>query len=62
MKHKKDFYRKLNYDGYSWWGFVDGFHNFKKGNATEGWYNIRCTEEDIENNNIADMVKFGVTK
>lgn len=60
MKHPKQFYKSLNYDGYTWSGFINGFHVFSR-KEDDGYYMIKCREKDIEDNNILDMVHFGVS-
>jgi len=61
MENKKSFYQSLNIDGYTWAGFWDNLHHFTK-KVCNGWNCINCTDMDIKDGNIYDMVKYEVTR
>ena len=61
MKRDKLFYTTLNYDGFTWSGYWDKYHHFVK-KENNGFLEIRCTDTDIEDGNLIDMIKYGVTK
>lgn len=62
MKRPKIFYSSLpSINGYSWSGFWDKLHHFVKKEAT-GYFEIRCTDEDITSGNLIDMINYGVTR
>jgi hypothetical protein len=60
MLHKKEHYKKLSYDGFSWYGFFDGLHHFSR-KESKGYTEITCTEEMLTNGDIEFMVKHGLT-
>jgi ATP-dependent helicase/DNAse subunit B len=77
MKHPKAHYQDLEpTDGFKWAGWWDGFHHFTK--MIEGrlerldakrsrviprlYTEVRALDEDIENGNLTDMIKLGVTR
>lgn len=62
MKQKKAFYQQLNYSGYTWRGYWDGLHHFCQPKEGGGYWYIKANEQDIEDGNIVDMVKFGVSR
>lgn len=61
MKKQKRYYQTLKFDGFTWSGFWDNFHHFIK-KECRGYFEIRCTDIDIEDGNLLDMIKLGVTK
>lgn len=64
MKHSKQRLKQMELpNGYQWFGFIDGFHYFKRKAERErgGFYQIRCKPKDIEDGNIKDMAKYEVT-
>lgn len=65
MKHNKRHYMKLNYDGYEWFGFDDGFHMFHKQYNKPGkspkWGLMEVTEEMLTNGDVEYMAKHKLT-
>ena len=61
MEHTKSHYRKITRNGFKWWGFVDGFHNFSKQVDTGKWFNIRCREDQLTNGDFEFMIDGGWT-
>lgn len=61
MKKSKQYYKSFNIDGFTWRGFWDKMHHFVKKECA-GYAEIKCTEQDIEDGNIYDMVAFGVSR
>jgi|GEM_PF-4217944 len=61
MKHAKSYYQQIKINGYKWTGYWDRFHHFtiKEGG---GYYEIRCTDTDIEDGNLLQMIEYGLTK
>lgn len=64
MKHEKSYYQDLNIgDNFKWAGYWKNMHHFSAKHPIKNLYTtISCTEEDLEDGNINDMVKYGVTK
>jgi hypothetical protein len=61
MKQVKSYYQELNFDGYTWSGYWGDLHHFSK--RENGLYCIiNCNETDLEDGNILDMVKLGVSR
>lgn len=64
MKNSKYYYKSLhetkNLNGFRWWGFIDGIHNFSN-KEVDGWINIECTDDNIENGDIEFMCEKGLT-
>lgn len=52
---------ELQIGGFKWAGYWDKMHRFTK-QEVKGWLEIACTEKDIDNGNIKDMIKFQVTR
>lgn len=48
--------------GWKYWGKVDGFYNFHKGNNSDGWVNVSCNEEDLKDGNLIWMMENGYTR
>jgi len=61
MKQNKSFYQSLNFDGFTWSGFWDNLHHFVKKECA-GYLEVKCTDDDIKNGNLSDMIKIGVTR
>jgi hypothetical protein len=61
MANKKSYYTALNFDGFKWAGYWDNFHHFTK-KESKGYLEIRCTDIDILDGNLQDMIKLGMTK
>ena len=61
MKKPKTYYQEIQTDGFSWSGYWDKLHHFIK-REKAGCIHIRCTERDITNGNIYDMIQLGVSK
>lgn len=61
MKHNKEHYKSLTYNGYQWYGYVSGKHLFQKGDYRTGYKTIRCTEEMLENGDIEFMAEHDLS-
>jgi hypothetical protein len=62
MKFDKEKYRNLTFNGFVWWGFVEGLHNFRKELERGKWLNVQCTEEQLYNGDIQYMTEKLITK
>lgn len=63
MKHNKNHYRKINIDGFTWSGFWDGFHYFsKRQDSPYGYWQLKCTEGDIEDGNLIELIKLELSR
>ena len=60
MKHHKQHYKDLRYNGFRWFGFIDGIHHFSK-KVTNGYLEMQLVEEDLENGNAEFMSENGLT-
>ena len=61
MKHDKSHYQGMEVDGFKWQGFWGGYHHFVKKDG-KGYLETRATDKDIEDGNLKDMIKYGVSK
>jgi len=61
MKHEKYHYQGMEVDGFKWQGFWDGYHHFVKREGSK-YVETRATDQDIEDGNLKDMIKYGVSK
>ncbi len=61
MTRKKPFYTGININGFTWSGWWDKFHHFVK-RETGGYLEVRCTDQDIDDGNLAQMIEYGLTK
>ena len=61
MKKAKVFYQSLNIDGFTWRGYWNKLHHFVKKECA-GYLEIKCTDTDIQDGNLQDMIKLGVTR
>lgn len=57
MKQKKAYYQQLNINGFTWSGYWKGYHHFYNNGQ-----HVRCTDNDIEDGNLIDMINMGLTK
>lgn len=68
LKYDKHYFRNLDLLGYNFNCFSDGFYHFSKRvndykSKHYGEYEcIKCTYEDVRNNNIVDMARLGVSR
>lgn len=56
MKEKKEYYKKLNPNGFKWHGFINGLHLFVK-QVNRKYLSVQCNESDLNNGNIDYMTK-----
>ena len=68
VKYDKHYFRNLDLLGYNFNCFDAGFYHFSKRvsdykSKNYGMYEcIKCTHEDIKNNNIIDMIKLKMSR
>lgn len=60
MKHPEEHYKKITHNGFKWWGFVDGLHNFSKKEG-KGFINMKVREEQLTNGDFEFMADKGLT-
>lgn len=63
MIHSKDYYRKSAPNGWQWVGCGDlpFTHIYSRGNYTEGFQELECSEECLTNGNLEFMAEHGLT-
>lgn len=61
MHHNKEYYQSINIEGYTWSGFWNGFHNFTKKDGASIEV-VRCSDRDIEDGNLKEMIQLGLSK
>lgn len=54
--------RQMAPAGWSYGGFDDGYYLFQTGDYRVGFTEMKCLEEDLTPENLALMVKIGVTR
>lgn len=57
MKQLKSHYKSLAVKPYWWGGFWDNMHHFTKGGNRKGFLTVACLESDLNNGNLAFMLK-----
>lgn len=58
----KEMCRELAPDGWHYIGFDEGHYLFQTGNYADGFKVMKCCLEDITAENLALMVRLGVTR
>lgn len=59
--HNKAHYQAIEIDGYKWQGFWNDYHHFVKPEG-KGFFEIKCTDADIEDGNLKAMIELGVSR
>ena len=62
LANHKTICRNLAPEGWIYTGFDDGFYTFQTGDYSTGFKEMRCLEEDLTADNLALMVKMGLTR
>lgn len=61
MKHSKDFYRTISFNGYTWRGFIDNLHFFAKP-YNSGSLCVTIAESDIEDGSVEFMLTNDISR
>ena len=63
QKYPKQHYIGMEYSGYRWGCFENGYHIFSKQFGPGGkHFVVYCTDEDLENGNIVFFIKNGYSR
>lgn len=62
IENHKSVCQSLVPEGWQYGGFDDGYYLFQSGTYSTGLRLMECREEDLTKENLALMVKLGVTR
>lgn len=62
MRDHKTICRNLAPEGWQYGGWANGYYCFQTGNYATGFTEMKLLDCDLEPNNIALMVKMGLTR
>lgn len=56
MNQDKEFYLNLKYNGFSWYGFIDGKHCFSKSPKRGKFIEVKISDDDIESGKYKEIM------